>query len=293
MSKPTLPTPEAIRGAGAARPLDPALGDAKWWEVFQDEQLQALVRTALDAERRRAALPRRACSEAEAQLGITRADQYPSVGAEVQGGGGRTAAQSDRRRRATRRRLRIEGSTVDWELDFWGRFRRATESARAQLLATEWGRRAVLTTVVSQVAEAYFELARARPSARDRAADADVTSGVAAADASARERRRHVAGRRARGRAARVRRRRGHRRHRAPHRAAGELHQHSARATFPSPITRGRELVDQPHSPDVPAGLPSARSWSGGRTSRPPSSRSSPPTRRSAWPVRRISRRSR
>ena len=70
--------------------------------------------------------------------------------------GGRTAAQGSTAARNAGA-LRIEGSTA-WELDFWGRFRRATESARAQLVATQWGRRAVLTTVVSQVAEAYFEL---------------------------------------------------------------------------------------------------------------------------------------
>jgi multidrug efflux system outer membrane protein len=51
----------------------------------------------------------------------------------------------------------VQGSAA-WELDFWGKFRRATESARAQLLAAEWGRRAVLTTLVSQVSSAYFSL---------------------------------------------------------------------------------------------------------------------------------------
>ena len=53
--------------------------------------------------------------------------------------------------------MAVQGSAA-WELDFWGKFRRATESARAQLLAAEWGRRAVMTTLVSQVASAYFGL---------------------------------------------------------------------------------------------------------------------------------------
>ena len=49
-------------------------------------------------------------------------------------------------------------ASVAWELDFWGKFRRATEAARANLLASEWGRRAVATSLVSQVASAYFEM---------------------------------------------------------------------------------------------------------------------------------------
>ena len=90
-SKPELPTPEAIRGAEGAA-AGPAFGEAKWWEVFQDEQLQTLVRTAVDRnDNVRLAAAR--MLEAEAQLGITRSDQYPSVSADVQAGGGRTPAQ--------------------------------------------------------------------------------------------------------------------------------------------------------------------------------------------------------
>ncbi|HEY6454887.1 MAG TPA: efflux transporter outer membrane subunit, partial [Steroidobacteraceae bacterium] len=48
--------------------------------------------------------------------------------------------------------------SVIWNLDFWGKYRRETEAARASLLASQWGRRAVLTTVVSSVASAYFQL---------------------------------------------------------------------------------------------------------------------------------------
>jgi multidrug efflux system outer membrane protein len=47
---------------------------------------------------------------------------------------------------------------LSWELDFWGKFRRATEAARAEMLASEWGRRAVVTSLISQVATVYFEL---------------------------------------------------------------------------------------------------------------------------------------
>ena len=50
------------------------------------------------------------------------------------------------------------GFYLAWELDFWGKYRRATEAARANVLASEWGRRAVISTLVANVADAYFEL---------------------------------------------------------------------------------------------------------------------------------------
>jgi multidrug efflux system outer membrane protein len=252
-SKPELPTPEAIRGAEGAA-AGPAFGDAKWWEVFQDEQLQTLVRTAVDRnDNVRLAAAR--VLEAEAQLGITRSDQYPSVSADVQGGGGRSAAQGSTAARNAAA-LRIEGSTA-WELDFWGRFRRATESARAQLVATQWGRRAVLTTVVSQVAEAYFELRAldlqldiARRTLTSRQESLQLTrvreSGGVTSLVDVREAEQLVFGAGA---------------------AIADLERRIAQqenfisillGNFPAPITRGRELVDQPHSPDVPAGLPSS-----------------------------------
>ena len=252
-SKPELPTPEAIRGAEGAA-AGPAFGEAKWWEVFQDEQLQTLVRTAVDRnDNVRLAAAR--VLEAEAQLGITRSDQYPSVSADVQAGGGRTPAQGSTAARNAAA-LRLEGSTA-WELDFWGRFRRATESARAQLLATQWGRRAVLTTVVSQVAEAYFELRAldlqldiSRRTLTSRQESLQLTrvreSGGVTSLVDVREAEQLVFGASA---AIVVLERRI---------AQQENFISILLGNFPAPITRGRELVDQPHSPDVPAGLPSS-----------------------------------
>jgi multidrug efflux system outer membrane protein len=152
--KPTLPTPEAIRGAESGS-AEPALGAANWWDVFQDEQLQTLVQTA-QAQNDDIRVAAARVLEAESQLGITRADQYPAIGVQAQAGGSRTAAGGSTP--AASGGAFGVGATFDWPLDFWGRYRRTTESARAQLLATEWGRRAVLTTVVNQVAQAYFEL---------------------------------------------------------------------------------------------------------------------------------------
>ena len=89
-------------------------------------------------------------------LGITRADQFPTI----TGG----ASASNERLPATRITPAFETSpsqvnlSLFWELDFWGKYRRATEAARANLLATEWGQKAVMSSLVSNVASAYFQL---------------------------------------------------------------------------------------------------------------------------------------
>ena len=159
--RPVAQLPEAHRAAaptGALAADQPSLGDQKWWEVFQDEQLQELIRTALrqNFDVRIAAAR---VAEARAQLGITRADQFPQVDG---------SALADRERvsaspvplpsQAFERNVFQVGGSTSWEVDFWGKFRRATEAARATLAATEWGQRAVVTSLVAQVAEAYFAL---------------------------------------------------------------------------------------------------------------------------------------
>jgi len=159
--RPVAQLPEAYRAAaptGALAADQPSLGDQKWWEVFQDEQLQELIRTALRQNFDVRIAAARA-AEARAQLGITRADQFPQVDG---------SALADRERvsaspvplpsQAFERNVFQVGGSTSWEVDFWGKFRRATEAARATLAATEWGRRAVVTSLVAQVAEAYFAL---------------------------------------------------------------------------------------------------------------------------------------
>jgi multidrug efflux system outer membrane protein len=120
--------------------------------------LRALIRTALqqNLDLRTAATR---ILEAQAQLGITRADQFPTVDAGV--GASRTRVARgivpvplDAYQNSD---LHVTAFAA-WEIDFWGRYRRATEVARASLLASEWARRAVATSLVSQVASAYFEM---------------------------------------------------------------------------------------------------------------------------------------
>ena len=156
--RPAVAVPEAYRGTvpeQAAQTHSPSLGDQKWEDIFEDEQLRTLIRTALlqNYDLRIAASR---VLEARAQLGITRADQFPNLSA----GAGITDVGQPRSKLTPQ----FETSTgqvnlsAAWELDFWGKFRRATEAARADLLASEWARQEVVSTLVANVADAYFQL---------------------------------------------------------------------------------------------------------------------------------------
>jgi outer membrane protein, multidrug efflux system len=156
-TKPAVDAPAAYRGSGSTPgAAAKSLGDASWWEVFQDPALQQLVRTALqDNYDVRIAATR--VLQAQAQLGIVRAEQFPAVSA-----GGSIFTERNPKIASVFPAYSENGGDVDlsvvWNLDFWGKYRRQTEAARANLLASEWGRRAVVASVVSEVATAYFQL---------------------------------------------------------------------------------------------------------------------------------------
>lgn len=155
--RPQVDTPSVYRGVDqqAATQNATSLGDEKWWTVYQDPELQQLIRTAL-AQNYDVRIAVSRVLQAQAVLGITRADQFPTVSA--------GAAGSNLRIPTTKQLPAADTSSLGaslsfaWELDFWGKFRRATEAARANLLATEWGQRAVMTSLVSSVATSYFQL---------------------------------------------------------------------------------------------------------------------------------------
>ena len=160
--RPVVAAPEIYRGAeqqaGSAvqnQDKSASLSDEKWWEVFQDKELQELIRTAL-RQNYDVRIAATRILEAQAQLGIIRADQYPSVAV----GGSLTNQQSAALGpipsfQQTQGQLSVSAA---WQLDFWGRYRRATEAARANLLANEWARRQVISTLIADVASAYFQL---------------------------------------------------------------------------------------------------------------------------------------
>lgn len=158
--RPKVAVPEAYRGTEATS--DPSsLADAKWFEVFKDEQLQALIRTALEHnyDMREAAARIEA---ARAQVGITRADQFPTISGSASVTTQRTSNSGSFPLPAGFKQERtfgsVAGNLLSYELDFWGRLRRATEASRAELLASEENRKVVAMTLVSDLATAYFNL---------------------------------------------------------------------------------------------------------------------------------------
>lgn len=149
-SESTPPNAATVGGSASI-----SLGEEKWWEVFQDQELQGLIRTALKNNYDVRIASTRVL-EAQAQLGITRADQLPSVSA----GGNVTSVRNPKVGPIPGYEI-TQGqvsASVAWNADFWGRYRRATEAARAILLANQWAQREVMASLVADVASSYFQL---------------------------------------------------------------------------------------------------------------------------------------
>jgi outer membrane protein, multidrug efflux system len=150
--KPTVNTPTVYRGLTpeeAANGAAKSFAEEKWWDVFQDEQLKELIKTALQQnyDLRRAGAR---ILQARAALGITRSNQFPTISADASALNQRSARQL--RFPAIDTNTNRVGLDFNWELDFWGKFRRATEAARANLAATEWGRQEIARELVANVA---------------------------------------------------------------------------------------------------------------------------------------------
>jgi outer membrane protein, multidrug efflux system len=255
--KPAVPVPPDYRGvapdqagkAGAA-----SFGEEKWWDAFQDETLRDLIRTAL-TENYDVRIAAARILQARAQLGITRADQLPSIDASA-------SAVNERIARSVNLPS-IETSanqvslSLAWELDFWGKFRRATESARANLLSQEWAQRQVISSLVSDVASAYFQLREldleleiSRKTLASRQDSLRLTQILADGGATSmldvRQAEQLVYGAGA-----------------AIPALEAQIEQQENFISIllgknPQAVARGRKLVDQPHALEVPAGLPSA-----------------------------------
>jgi outer membrane protein, multidrug efflux system len=245
--RPYVPSPPQFRG-GEAQPTQLSLGDTRWFDLFDDATLRSLIKEALNANYDIRMAAQRAFA-AEGQLTATRSALFPQLNApgSISRNGLRAPIQS----------IGLGGYGSIWELDLFGKLRRATEAARADMLASEENQKVIIQALIAQVATAYFDL-REYDAELEYVRESIKTREVSVALVSAR-----VQG----GVAAEL-----------------ELDQakslvHSAQVNAaqlekaqeqtenlinfllgkqPGPIDRGRNLADQPLPPEVPAGLPSS-----------------------------------
>ena len=255
--RPAVAEPETFRGQATAEAV--SLADAPWWEIFRDPILKDLIQEALrnNYDVRIAAAR---VQEARANFVVSRSDLYPSLdyGAGVSrgkilpgilGSPGGQAPEASNFYNAT--------LTMSWELDIWGRIRRSTEAARAILLATEDARRGVWLTLVSDLAQAYFELL-----------ELDVRLQVARDSRDAYQytfdlfQDRFTLGVASKLETARAQGALGEAQANIPQLESAIVAKENQISILlgknPSPILRGRPMYEQPVVPVVPAGLPSA-----------------------------------
>jgi multidrug efflux system outer membrane protein len=261
--RPTLAVPQSFRTADTPQAASAeSLADLKWFEVFKDEKLQGLIREALAQNYDlRAAVAN--VEAARANLGVTRSNQYPNVTASG-------SIQFDRLSRDGQLPLPatfVPSQNRNWgeaalnllsfEVDIWGRLRRATEASRAQLLGAEENRKAVLVTLVGDVAADYFSL-------RELDAELDIAQRTLG---TRQESLRLIQSRRGGGLATALDLRQGEQLVYSAsvtipvlQQRIGQTENHIALllARNPGGVDRGRGLTEQELPPQVPAGLPSA-----------------------------------
>jgi multidrug efflux system outer membrane protein len=153
--RPELPEPSVFRDAAAE---EESIADTPWFDVFRDEALVALVKEALANNRDLLAATERV-ETSRALAAVQRGELFPTTSYEVDASRGNdtTLGLSTPGRGGTQNDY-LAALSAAWEIDVWGRLRRASESARAEMLATEAFRRGVVLSLVTGVAQAYFEL---------------------------------------------------------------------------------------------------------------------------------------
>jgi outer membrane protein, multidrug efflux system len=253
--RPTLNVPDQYRNAPDLTTQAPAgqqFAELKWFAVFQDETLQALIKEAL-ANNYDMKIAATRVLQANANLGITRADQFP----QVNGSFGITNEHNSQFYGKKSPTFDIATLSLNYIVDFWGQYRRATEAARANLLATEYGQNVVQVTLISSVASNYFLL-------RQYDSQLDYAKQTVEADKAILN-------------LNQIKFKGGESAITDVYQAETLLQQSEAEVITlqqlvpqtennlsillgrnPGDIARGLKLVDQPHLPEVPAGLPSS-----------------------------------
>jgi len=149
--KPLTESPEAYR-MGEQNP--DSTYNLRWWELFNDPVLDTLIATALDGNKDiRIAVSR--IEQARATLGFTKADQFPRIAYE---GGASRGNFAGGQKFSSESNAFYGAANLQWEIDFWGKYRYASNAAKASLLASEFSHRAVQVAIISEVASVYFQL---------------------------------------------------------------------------------------------------------------------------------------
>jgi multidrug efflux system outer membrane protein len=245
--RPAVSAPPQFR-ADQTQPSQGSLGDMKWFELFEDQRLRELIAEALDGNHDIRMAAQRVL-EAQGRLTATRSGLAPQMN-----------LQADLARAGVVSPLQSTGrgfSFASWEIDLFGKLRRATEASRAEFFASDENRKALIQSLVAQVATAYFDLleydaeleyvresimtrqdslrlvtARLDGGVSNKLEVDQATTLVASAQATA----------------ALL--------ERAQEQTENLINFLLGKA--PGPVARGRSLVEQPQPPQVPAGLPSA-----------------------------------
>lgn len=150
--RPALDMPPSYREPA---PIDDTFANLPWWGLFADPALDALIEEAL-ANNRDLGVALARIEEAAAILNVVRANQFPFF--DIQAGAGRTSTSEDVLGGGVTDNSFSLGGVASFEVDLWGKLRRATEAARADLLSTEAAARNVTISLIASVAISYFQL---------------------------------------------------------------------------------------------------------------------------------------
>ena len=256
--RPDIAVPQSYRGEATVPSQTSSLGELRWQDLIHDEELAKLIREAL-AHNFDARIAAARVLEARGQLTVTRSALYPAVNAQAGYNNLRTAEDGSvplppgYPQDSDYSNLSV---SLGWELDLWGQIRNASVAARANLLASEQSRRAVLQTLVSDVAGAYFLLR-----------DLDLEIEITRHDLKLREASLALVQLRVdNGYSSEIDLREAEVLVKSAHMALTGLELQSEQTENqlsillgrnPGPITRGRSLLEQAIAPRIPAGLPS------------------------------------
>ena len=149
--KPVLETPDNFRFSDSE---SKEVVNLNWWELFDDPVLYSLVVTAL-MNNKDLMIAASRIEEARAALGFTKADQYPRLDIEAGAAVGNYLGIS---RSSTTDKYAFIAPVLSWEIDFWGKYRRSTQAARAELMASEYSLKTVQLSLISEIVSTYFLL---------------------------------------------------------------------------------------------------------------------------------------